>query len=192
MAKCAVCDQQFALGDYKALAHHFIDLAEKSDIGHVMWLNKNITKEKTNAKELEHRMTEYFDTHNDIKRWIRKRFIERFYGKRPHPFVAALQHPSNSTLIGYVVEHQHFLRQWTRSCAYIIAKTDKVDVTLYELDNINTEFTGYGPERPSHYELLLKMGESLGVPRDKVLGTEPLPDIALAIRTWNAIAQRDH
>ena len=192
MTKCAVCGQLFKLEDYRSLSTHFYELAEKSDVDHVMWLNKNITKEKMDVNKLQQRMIQYFDTHNDIKRWIKKRFIERFYGERPHPFVIALQHPSRATLFGYVVEHQHFLRQWTRSCAYVIAKTDKVDVTLYELDNINTEFGGYGSERPSHYELLLRMGESLGVSREKILAAQPLPDTALAIKTWNEIAQNEH
>jgi pyrroloquinoline-quinone synthase len=192
MTKCAVCGQLFKLEDYRSLSSHFYQLAEKSDVDHVMWLNKNITREKMDVNTLQQRMIQYFDTHDDIKRWIKKRFIERFYGERPHPFVIALQHPSRATLFGYVVEHQHFLRQWTRSCAYVIAKTDKVDVTLYELDNINTEFGGYGSERPSHYELLLRMGESLGVSREKILAAQPLPDTALAIKTWNEIAQNEH
>lgn len=192
MTKCAVCGQLFATGDYRILASHFFDLAERSDVDHVMWLNKNITKTKVDVGELEQRLATYFDTQGDIRSWIKKRFIERFYGERPHPFVFALQRPTKATLLGYVLEHQHFLRQWARSCAYIMAKTDKVDVTLYELDNINTEFGGYSPERPSHYELLLRMGESLGVPRQKILATPALLDTQLAIKTWNEIAERDH
>ncbi len=135
-----------------------------------MWLNRNITKKKCDPQTLSKALTLFFDFGREgLKGWMKKRFIERFYGPKPHPFVLALQHPSKPTLLGYVVEHQHFLRQWTRSCAYIVAKTDKVDVTQYELDNINTEFGGYGPERPSHYELLLRMGESLGLPREQIL-----------------------
>jgi pyrroloquinoline-quinone synthase len=192
VTKCAVCSATFPTGDYGGLANHFYDLSEKSDVGHVMWLNKNITKSKIGADSLEKKMAEYFQTRGDIRAWIKRRFIERFYGERPHPFVLALQHPSKATLLGYVIEHQHFLRQWTRSCAYIIAKTDKVDVTMYELDNINTEFGGFGHEKPSHYELLLQMGESLGTPRQQILATPPLHDTALAIKTWNEIAQTDH
>jgi pyrroloquinoline-quinone synthase len=157
-----------------------------------MWLNKNITKQKIGAHVLERKLSEYFDIHGDIKSWIKERFIARFYGERPHPFVVALQHPSRATLLGYVVEHQHFLRQWVRSCAYIIAKTDMIDVTLYELDNINTEFGGYGVEKPSHYELLLRMSASLGMPRQQVLATPPLLDTDIAIRTWSEIAEKDH
>jgi len=192
LTKCAVCGQLFALGDYRSLSSHFYNLAEKSDVEHVMWLNRNITKKKLDETALEQQMFDYFDAKKDIRNWIKKRFIERFYGERPHPFVLALQHPSRATLLGYVLEHQHFLRQWTRSCANIIAKTDQVDVTLYEIDNINTEFGGYGPERPSHYELLLRMGESLGTTRQQVLATPPLLDTKLAIKTWNEIAESDH
>lgn len=193
MTKCAVCGATFRSADYQGLSHHFYDLAEKSDPGHVMWLNKNVTKKKTDINELSKLLTAYFDFQPiGLKGWVKKRFIERFYGERPHPFVQALQHPSKATLLGYVVEHQHFLRQWTRSCAYIIAKTDRVDVTLYELDNINTEFGGYGPDRPSHYELLIRMGESLGMPRERTLNTPPLPDTKWAIRTWDAIGEKEH
>ena len=193
MTKCAVCGVSFGWRDYETLAGHFCDEARKSDPGHIMWLNKNITKKKCDQQTLSREMMGYFDYGREgLKGWMKKRFIERFYGAKPHPFVLALQHPSKATLLGYVVEHQHFLRQWTRSCAYIMAKTDQVDVTLYELDNINTEFGGYGPERLSHYELLLRMGESLGLPRDQILHTPPLPDTAWAIKSWNEIAEMSH
>ena len=193
MTKCSVCEASFGREDYESLATHLCDKADQSAPAHVMWLNKNITKQKCDAQILSKKLRAYFDfSRGGLKGWMKKRFIERYYGERPHPFVLALQHPSKGTLLGYVVEHQHFLRQWTRSCAYIIGKTDKVDVTLYELDNINTEFGGFGAERPSHYELLLRMGESLGLPREKALATPPLPDTAWAIGVWSEIAEKDH
>jgi pyrroloquinoline-quinone synthase len=193
LTKCAVCGACFGDGNYNDLSEHFIDNARKSDPGHVMWLNKNITKKKCDAPTLANCLRTYFSLGSEgLKVWMKKRFIERFYGDKPHPFVLALQHPTNSTLLGYVVEHQHFLRQWVRSCAYVVAKTDKVDVTLYELDNISTEFGGLGPGQPSHYELLLRMGESLGLPREQVLGMQALPDTSWAIKTWNEVAERDH
>jgi pyrroloquinoline-quinone synthase len=36
------------------------------------------------------------------------------------------------------------------------------------------------------------MGESLGMRRDKILGTPPLPDTAWAISAWNEIAEKEH
>ena len=192
MTKCPLCAQTFIVGDYTGLADHFYGKAERSDVGHVMWLNRNITKTKTDPKTLAGLLANFFDLGNvGLQYWIRRRFIDKFYGARPHPFVLALQHPSRATLLGYVVEHQHFLRQWVRSCAYIVARTDKTDVVLYELDNINTEFGGY-MGRPSHYELLLRMGGSLGLDRKKMLDFKPLPDTASGIQTWNQIASEDH
>ena len=115
-----------------------------------MWLNRNITKTKTDAKSLSMLFAEFFKVgEGGLQDWVKRRFVEKFYGSRPHPFVLALQHPSRGTLLGYVVEHQHFLRQWVRSCSFIMARTDATDVILYELDNINTEFGGLGPEQPS-------------------------------------------
>ena len=182
MTKCSMCGKTFPVGDYDSLGKHYYDFAEKSDMAHVMWLNRYVTRKKTkDAKELSQLLARYFDlgqTGGSLQKWIRLRFIDRFYGSRPHPFVVALQRPSKSTLLGYVIEHQHFLKQWVRSCAYIMAKTDKTDATLCELDNINTEFGGIGTERPAHYELLLRMGESLGVNRQKILSTPPLTDTA--------------
>lgn len=192
MAKCPVCGKIICSDDYEGLSQHFLDLADQSDAEHVMWLNRNVTKKKVDVKVLAQLLAQYLDTHGNLRGWIKKRFIEKFYGEQPHPFVMALQHPSKATLLGYVIEHQHFLTQWTRSCAYIIAKTDKVDVTLYELNNINTEFGGFGPDKPSHYEYLLRMGESLGLPRSIILSTPPLPDTAAAIKTWNEIAEKEH
>jgi pyrroloquinoline-quinone synthase len=158
-----------------------------------MWLNRNITKTKTNAEDLSKRFAKFFAVgHDGLQGWVKQQFIEKFYGSRPHPFVVALQHPSRGTLLGYVVEHQHFLRQWVRSCSFIMARTDATDVVLYELDNINTEFGGAGPDWPSHYELLLKMGESLGLDRSKVLAMPPLPDTRDAIHVWDSICQKDH
>ncbi len=192
MTKCAVCARQFGPGDYEPLAEHFYKLAEESEPGHVMWLNKNITKTKTDIEGLSGKMRNYFSLENTtLKQWIKRRFIERFYGSKPHPFILALQHPSRATLLGYVLEHQHFLRQWVHSCAYIMAKTDQTDAILYEIDNINTEFGGYGTQRPSHYELLIRMGESLGVERSRILTTEPLPATRRALSIWNEIAQKE-
>jgi len=179
--------------DWEDLAGHFVAMAGRSDAGHVMWLNRHITKNKSEGKKLSKLLAEFFnigDRSSDS--WVKRRFIEKFYGEIPHPFVLALQHPSRATLLGYVVEHQHFLRQWVRSCSYIMARTDESDVVLYELDNINTEFGGVGTGQPSHYELLLRMGESIGLDRKEVFRMAPLEDTREAIRVWDMICRDYH
>lgn len=193
MTKCPACLLALGEGDYPGLATHLVERADASDPAHVRWLNQNLTRKKTEPTDLVPALHRIYDLGpGGIKPWIKSRFIARFFGKVPHPFVAALQHPSRATLLGYVVEHQHFLRQWVRSCSFIMARTDRSKVVLYELDNLNTEFGGFGPSRVSHYELLLRMGESLGVSREEVLSTDPLPATRRAIEGWNEIATREH
>jgi pyrroloquinoline-quinone synthase len=193
VTKCPACLLGFARGDYPALAQHLVDRAEESDSDHVRFLNQNLTRRKTEAKALLPGLEAVYDLKGgSLTDWLKARFITRFFGKAPHPFVAALQHPSRATLLGYVVEHQHFLRQWVRSCAFIMARTDRPEVIEYELDNLTTEYGGFGPDRPSHYELLLRMGESLGVDRSVVLSTPPLPATRRAVEQWNEMATREH
>jgi pyrroloquinoline-quinone synthase len=192
LTKCPACLAPFATGDYDALACHLTDRAGKSDPRHVRWLNQNLTRTKTQPEALIPGLRRVYDIGTgSVKTWIQRKFIAKFFGPQPHPFVVALQHPTRATLLGYVVEHQHFLRQWVRSGAFVMARTDQPKVILYELDNLNTEFGGYGPGKVSHYELLLRMGESLGMDRARVLATPPLPSTRDAIAEWNEIARRE-
>ncbi|MGI0071878.1 MAG: iron-containing redox enzyme family protein [Thermoplasmata archaeon] len=192
MTKCPACLRNPEEGGLPALAHHLVDRAADSDPDHVRWLNQNLTRQRTEPNDLVPLLQRLYEVGpGGIQQWVKSRFIAKFYGKAPHPFVVALQHPSTATLLGYVFEHQHFLRQWVRSCAYIMARTDQPKVIHYELDNLNTEFGGFGPDRVSHYELLLRMGESLGVDRARVLATAPLPATRRAIDAWNEIAAQE-
>jgi pyrroloquinoline-quinone synthase len=193
MTKCPACLTPFERGDHSALAVHLVQQADASDASHVRWLNQNLSRKKIGAGELEGALRRFFDLGpSSLKGWIKARLIQKFYGPVPHPFVTALQHPDRPVLLGYVVEHQHFLRQWVRSCSYIMARTDRPDVILYELDNLNTEYGGIGPQRVAHYELLLRMGESLGLDRSRTLSTPPLPATRIAIEEWERIATSEH
>ncbi len=191
MAKCPVCERTFE--SYGGLSSHFSEEAANSDASHVMWLNRNVTKDKGREDELESLLSEFFDTKKaGLRVWVKQRFIQRFFGEKPHPFVLALQHPTKGALIGYVLEHQHFLKQWVRSLSWVLAKTDRADVVKEELDNIMTEFYGSGDNKPSHYELLIRMGESLGLERKTILDTPPLSATASAIETWQTIGRDKH
>src|SRR3989442_2678921 len=194
LTKCPSCGVGFQKhDDFDDLAGHFVAEAGRSDAGHVMWLNRNITKNKSDRQTLSKLLARFFDlSDKSLEWWVRGRFIEKFYGAGPPRLVLALQHPSRATLLGYVVEHQHFLRQWVRSCSYIMARTDEMDVVLYELDNINTEYGGVGTSQPSHYEPLLRMGESLSLDLKQVFRMAPLEDTKEAIRVWATIWQDYH
>ncbi|HXQ94273.1 MAG TPA: C2H2 type zinc finger domain-containing protein [Thermoplasmata archaeon] len=193
MTKCPVCRTPFGPGASRLLSDHFLAQSARSDPGHVRFLNQSISRHRMDAEALAARFEELFRLPPDgLTGWIRQRFIARFFGPRLHPFVEALQYPTRPTLLGYVVEHQHFLREWVRCCAFVLAKSDRAEVADYELDNIRTEYAGAGPEVPSHYELLLRMGESYGLERAAILGTDPLPTTARTLAEWHDICEKEH
>jgi pyrroloquinoline-quinone synthase len=188
---CPVCEAK--VSSFEALATHFTGETRRSEVSHVMWLNRNITKSREAEPRLAELLADFLDsTELGLRRWIKIRFVERFFGRKPHPFVLALQHPTRAVLVGYVLEHQHFLRQWVRSLSWVLAKTDSPEATKEELDNIMTEFYGNGEDKPSHYELLLRMGESLGLRRREILETSPLPATVQALETWQEIGRSRH
>jgi pyrroloquinoline-quinone synthase len=192
MAKCPACLAPFGPSDWARLTDHLVAEAGRSDAAHVRFLNQNLSRKKSTAPELIPGIRQLFDTGGKpVGEWIVRQFVARFYGPSPHPFVVALQHPRRDVLLGYVFEHQHFLRQWVRSCAEIVARTDQPRVIRYELDNLATEFGGFGPDRPAHYELLLRMGESLGATRAAILSTPPLPATKRGIDGWESIARQE-
>ncbi|MEM0362274.1 MAG: C2H2 type zinc finger domain-containing protein [Sulfolobaceae archaeon] len=190
MPICPSCEIKF--NSWKELARHINEMANlKSDPSHVMWLNRNLTIKRMEVDELANALENFFSMQKGLAMWIREKFISKFYGDNPHPFILAMQKPTRGVLLGYVIEHQHFLKNWVKVLSAIVFKTDKDDVVKYELENIAVEFIGYNG-RPSHYELLLRMGESLGMPREKILSMEPLPSTKSAINVWRKIAETKH
>lgn len=193
MSFCPVCFERSAGPGHLSLAEHLVRAAAQSDPDHIRFLNQNLTPKKEEAPAIARRLDTLLDASDGgLAAWITRRFIARFFGARPHPFVAAMQRPDRAVLLGYVLEHQHFLRQWVRSCGFVLARTDDAAVVRYEVENIATEFAGVGISGPPHYELLLRMGESLGVAREAILATPPLPRTARTLREWDRICRERH
>ncbi|MCL4333137.1 MAG: iron-containing redox enzyme family protein [Candidatus Thermoplasmatota archaeon] len=189
---CPACGRELKDSNISSLSDHFYSLALSSDPAHVMWLNRNISKKKMSEEGLKSEFLKFYDfTEGGLANWIRKRFVEKFFGEKPNPFVKEMQRPSKYTIMGYVTEHYHFLRQWVKSCAYIIARTDFADIQKYEFDNIAEEYFGIGNQTP-HIELLLQMGESVGLRREVVLGSKPLKKTESALKYWDEVCSKKH
>lgn len=189
MVDCPVCGTRFGSGNYDELSNHLIENAEDSDSRHVSWINRNITKSRTGPEDLSRMLVKYYSLNGKtIREWIINDFVIHFRGPNPHPFILAMQSYDEKVLKGYAIEHHHFLKQWIKSCSFVMAKTDLEDIQDYELENIMTELHGYGRDEPSHHELLIRMGESLGLERKEILESVPLPATARGVSTWNRIA----
>lgn len=186
--KCPACLETVEGTKFTGLTNHLLVNAKQAGNQHVRWLNRYVVCEKITETELEALLVNLYEINGDLKGWIVNRLIERIYADPPHPFIQKLQHPDKKTIYGYVMEHHHFLVQWVRSCASIISHTDLEDVQMYEIDNIVSEFRGNPPVQPSHHELLLRMGESIGIGRNTVYASRPLPATANCLEWWNRIA----
>jgi pyrroloquinoline-quinone synthase len=190
MAVCPVCNENFDPGDYYTMAIHFINLAKDSDAYHVQWINRNISRKKMNATQFTSAIENFYNMgHGGIREWIINKFVDQFRGENPHPFILKMQSYSKPVMMGYAVEHYFFLKQWVKSCASIVSKTDLDEVQRYEIENILSEYYGIGRKKP-HIELLLLMGEELGVDRVQIFNTEPLEGTKFAISRWKDIANR--
>src|SRR5712691_3727278 len=135
ITNCPACS--LPLVPDESLGRHFVALSDRNDVQHIMWLNHNISMERKGAGELDALLRDFLDVGGKgLASWIKVRFIERFYGEKPHPFILALQHPSRAVLLGYVLEHQHFLKQWARTLSWVVAKSDLDEVLDLELENM--------------------------------------------------------
>lgn len=190
LTRCPVCNLRFDSNNMDKLALHLSEESQKSSPDHVMWLNREIGIKFRGVVDLSHDLERYF-RHDLLSGWIKNHFVSRFYGDRPHRFMVAMQDPSRGMLAGYVYEHHFFLKQWVRSLAYIIAKTDMEDVQRNEIENMQVEFFGYGG-RPSHHDLLLRMGEDLGLSRDAIINGSPLPRTQKSLGVWEMISRDNH
>lgn len=186
MPLCPICE--IKADNWYSIAKHIHDLTRRNNAEHIMWLNRNLSIKELSAEELAKRLEEFFNIKGSLALWVREKFIQKFYGDNVHPFILAMQKPTRSVLLGYVLEHQHFLRNWARVLSIVAAKADIDEVIKYEIENIAVEFVGWNG-KPSHYELLIRMGESLGMKREEILSTPPLPSTLSAIKTWRWIAE---
>ncbi len=189
--RCPVCLSHWDQDDFELLSDHILSKQKESDPDHVMWLNHYIGRYKLDKSELNDRLSSLYET-KDLKQWIINALVSRIFKDPVHPFIERLQHPDNKTIYGYVMEHHHFLVQWVRSCSSIISKTYVEEVQIYEIENITSEYVGSGDDMPSHHELLLRMGESIGLTRSEIYENPPLPATKKALEAWDKIAREGH
>ena len=193
MTKCPVCLDAFDTGDYAALAGHLLDRSGGSDAGHVAWLRDAVSLHRVDAEELTRRLVHLFELPaGGLTEWMRRVVALRFFGTRPHPFVAALQHPAPATLRGWVIEDSHLRPVWSRMAGFVVARADRLDAARLAVDRLWVDLGSDEGGAPSHYELMLRMGESVGVARADLAAMEALPTTHRVAEAWLEMAESEH
>ena len=88
----------------------------------------------------------------------------------------------------FVTQFSHFTRNFPRWLAAVSANCPLPDVRQFIAGNLSEE-EGGAPGHRSHYELLVTQGEALGLSREEIEHTIPLPTTALAVNALNGICR---
>ncbi|MCL4334859.1 MAG: hypothetical protein M1402_02020 [Candidatus Thermoplasmatota archaeon] len=193
MTSCPVCGERFEIGDYNSLASHFNRNINKNDLSHIDWIRSNVPMADYESDTFVERLKAYFEIKpGKLSDWIWKRLIDKFFGEKPNPFIESMQRPKKVTFMGYSMENYPYVKQRVKSFAYVIAKTDSDDVQSYEAELISHDLVYNGKSNASNIALLLNMAESVGLPKETVMNTMPLPPTLHAIKLWNSIAETGH
>ena len=88
----------------------------------------------------------------------------------------------------FVGQFSHFTRNFPRWLAAVAANCPLPDVRRFLASNIYEEEIG-PPGQGSHYDLLLRQGQAMGLTREEIERTPPLPTTALAINALEGICR---
>ncbi len=193
MTKCPICAMTFPKSDYDGLAKHIVQMKEKNDPFHSGWLRDYVPMDNYDVPDFVPKLKAFYNlTGTTLSDWMFKVFINKFYGVKPHPFVETMQRPKKSIFLGFGVEYYFFLKEKIRTLSYVIAKTDKEDVQKFEAKILLPELLNDGTSGKSRTTLLLKMCDSLGVNKDALVSSAPLPPTIHSIKLWNSIAETEN
>ncbi len=192
MTKCPVCGVNFQKGDYESLAKHISQLNGKNDPFHAGFIKDYVPMDNPDSPQFPSKLKAFFQLPgNSLSDWMASVFVNRFYGDKPHQFMETMQRPKKSIFLGFGVEYYFFLKQKIKSLSYVIAKTNYEDVQKFEARIITPELLNDGKENPSQMSLLFKMCETLGVNKDTIATSSPLPPTLHSVKLWGTIAETD-
>ncbi len=193
MVSCPVCGEKYEKGDFDSLATHFNRFIDRNEPSHIDWVRTNVPMADYETSAFIEKLQSFFAvTPETAEDWFWKRIIDKFYKDKPPLFIQAMQRPKKATFMGYAMENYSYARQRVKSLAYVIAKTDKEDVQIYEGKLLTGDLVFNGSSNNSNIALLIQMAESVGLPKDTLVNSMPLPPTLHSIKLWNTIAESGH
>lgn len=193
MVSCPVCGEKYEKGDFDSLATHFNRFIDRNEPSHIDWVRSNVPLADYESSAFIEKLQAFFAvTPETVEDWFWKRLIDKFYKEKPTQFIEEMQRPKKSTFMGYAMENYSYAKQRVKSLAYVIAKTNKDDVQVYEGKMLTGDLVFNGSSNRSNVALLIGMAESVGIPRDTLVNSMPLPPTLHAIKFWSSIAETGH
>jgi pyrroloquinoline-quinone synthase len=112
------------------------------------------------------------------------------YFRDPPPFVAAMATaPTAGIAKAFVLEWTKFSRLFPRWVGAIMSNCPEFEVLAFEVDNLVSEVVRDPAADVNHYELLVRLGEALGLERRQIEAHEPCPQAREAFAYWWTMAR---
>jgi pyrroloquinoline-quinone synthase len=116
--------------------------------------------------------------------------VDRYFRDLP-PMVAAMSgRPTLGVARAFVLEWTKFSRQFPRWVGAIVANCPEWDVIAFEIENLFSEVVRDPASDANHYELLVRLGQAVGLSRDEIERHRPQPESIAAFDHWWAMARQ--
>ena len=113
------------------------------------------------------------------------------YFRDPPRFVAAMAtKPTRGVAQAFVLEWTKFSRLFPRWVGAIMSNCPEFEVLAFEVENLMSEVVGDPAANTNHYELLVRLGQALGLDRSRIETHEPCAEAHAAFEYWWEIARQ--
>lgn len=109
---------------------------------------------------------------------IERAVVERWFQDPPALIAAMSSEPTVAVTRAFVLQWTKFSRLFPRWVGAIISNCPDFPVIAYEVENLMSEVVRDPTSDENHYELLIKLGESVGLSRDEIEAHPVLPEAA--------------
>jgi pyrroloquinoline-quinone synthase len=99
---------------------------------------------------------------------IERLVVDRWFTDPPPLIAAMASHPSRGVTQAFVLQWTKFSRQFPRWVGAIISNCPEMAVIAYEVENLMSEVVRDPAGDDNHYELLVRLGEGLGLSRRRI------------------------
>ncbi len=190
MVSCPVCGEDFGKENYQGMAKHFRKFVDRGEPTHHDWLRAYVPLANYNDSEFDRKLQSFYDLSSLSAKedWFTDLLVHRFFGEKPHEFIDLMQRPRKATFMGFVMESYGIVKQRIRSLAAIVAKSEEEHVHSYVGSLLVNELVYDGSTKSSTY-LLLRMAEAVGITRDTMQTSMPLPPTLHSIKFWNGVSE---
>ena len=114
----------------------------------------------------------------EMARRVEEVAVDRWFRRPPALIAAMATEPTIGVTRAFVLQWTKFSRLFPRWVGTIMSNCPEPEVVAYEVENLVSEVVRDPAGDDNHYELLVRLGEHVGLSRTEIEAAEPLPEAA--------------